>query len=750
MRLPGLLLLWALAAAAQQDAPVGGMVRDAQTGEPLRQVRIQILQTAWQAVTDAAGFFEVPGVQPGAYTLQAATVGYRMVRKDFTLAAGETKEFDVILSPDTFRQTDSVEVHAGPFEALRSESPSELTLVGNELKNLASVLADDPLRSVQAMPGVASDDDFNARFSVRGADYDRIGLYLDDVLLHSPFHAVEERGAGGTLTIFNGDMLQDVTLYAGAPPARYADRTAGALDVRMREASRAKTSVRGTASASNAGVMAEGPLGRGGQGSWMAGIRKSYLQYIVKRTTSDPTIAGGFWDAQGRVSYDVLRNHNVSLSVFNGSSGLDRTESRSRLGINSLMTSAYHFTLVDLAWRYVPGERFFASSRLAWSREKFDNLNPDELALAAGHYGEWVWNTNATWMWGGQNALDAGLSVRRLRDGGFSNVFQFNPLALRKIDEYAGTGVMAGGYAQQSFVLASGLLHLSAGARWDRFSADNAAAASPQASVALLPRPSTRLQFAWGEYAQFPELRWLYSRVGSRRVIPERAIHYLGAVEQRIGDRSRVRLELYQRLDRDLLFRPFYDPRIIAGRIYNPPLDTPVFNSSRGYARGAEIFFQRRTANRFTGWVSYALGYARQRDGFARASFPSDQDQRHTVNVYGSYRVRPTVNLSLKWLYGSGFPIPGFLRPAGGAYFLADRRNEARLEPYRRTDARINKAYVFDRYKLTLYGEVVNLFNRDNRRFDSFNGYNSWSGQAYLGLNRMFPILPSAGVMIEF
>jgi TonB dependent receptor/CarboxypepD_reg-like domain/TonB-dependent Receptor Plug Domain len=746
-----LSLLFSLAlACAQQPAGIRGVVLDAQSGESLARVRVLLLATAYQAITDGEGRFELSGVPPGGYILQVSTVGYRLAKKEFHLAEGQPQEFEIILSPDSFRQTDSVEVRAGPFESLRATSLSEHTLVGSELKNLASVLADDPLRAVQALPGVTSDDDFNSRFSVRGADYSRIGLYLDDVLLHSPFHTIQAEEASGTLTIFNGDMVEDMALYSGTPPARYADRSAGALDVHMREGSRRRASFRATGSASNAGMMAEGPLGNKGRGSWMAGIRKSYLQYIVKRTSSDPTLVGGFWDAQGRLSYDLFPRHNLSLSVFEGQSGLDRTDSRDKLGINSVMTSGYNFTLANLGWRYTPSERFFVTSRAALAREKSGNLNRDSLALAGGHYVEGVWNTNATWVWAGQNTLEFGWSLRRRRDNGFSNQYQFNPFAVRRLDEYGGNGILMGGYFQQAFALLGGRLHVSAGGRWDRDSTSSSAALSPQASVTFQPRPSTRLQLGWGEYAQFPELSSLLSRIGGRYLRPERAIHYLAAIEQRLGDRSRLRLELYQRQDRDLFSRPFADPRLIGGRIYNPPVDPPIFNSMRGYARGAEIYFQRRTANRFTGWVSYALSYARVRDGLARVSFPADQDQRHTVNIYGSYRVRPTVNLSTRWVYGSGFPVPGYFSKTGPQYYLAEARNAVRLDPYHRTDMRINKAFVFDRWKLTLYGEAINLTNRANYRYDTFDGYNAKSGAAWPGFNKMLPILPSAGIVWEF
>ncbi len=325
---------------------------DAQSGEPLARVRVQLAATALQAVTDAKGNFALGGLQPGDYTLAVSTVGYRLEKKSFTLAAGEIKEFEVVLSPDTFRHTDSVEVRASPFETARADSPSQLTLEGNEAKNLASVLADDPLRAVQGMPGVSSNDDFESRFSLRGAAYSRICLQLDDVLLHTPFHTLQGEAASGSLTAFNGDMVDSIALHSGAFPVRYGDRTAGVLDVRTREGSRTQRSVRLTASASNAGVMAEGPLGRGRRGAWMAAARKSYFQYVIRRTEqTEPTLAFGFSDVQGRVSYDLGAKHNVSLGVIEGASDLDRTRSRARLGINSPMLGGYHYTLANLGWR---------------------------------------------------------------------------------------------------------------------------------------------------------------------------------------------------------------------------------------------------------------------------------------------------------------------------------------------------------------------------------------------------------------
>ena len=114
-----------------------------------------------------------------------------------------------------------------------------------------------------------------------------------------------------------------------------------------------------------------------------------------------------------------------------------------------------------------------------------------------------------------------------------------------------------------------------------------------------------------------------------------------------------------------------------------------------------------------------------------------------------SYRLRPSVNLSSKFSWGSGFPVPGFFSLQDGNYYLAAERNLVRLPAYQRLDIRMNKSKNFEHGKMTLYVEGVNVLNHANYRFDSYNGFDS-TGLAYVSLSKMFPILPSAGVTFEF
>jgi hypothetical protein len=731
------------------QAEVHGVVKDAQSGEPLARVSVQVIDPARHVLTGANGTFTLGALEAGDYILKVSTVGYRLLQTHLVVGPGESQELHLALSPDTVARTDRIEVRADAFELERAGNSTEFVMDGNEIKNLSTVLADDPLRAVQTMPGVSSNDDFDSRFSLHGAPYQRVGLYLDDILLHMPFHTVQGEGPSGSLTVFNGDMVDSMSLQSEAYSPRFEDRTAGILDVHTRDGSRSQTSVRATIGAPDAGIMAEGPLGAGHHGSWIASFRKSYLQYFVQQSTDQPSMAFGFMDSQAQFNYDLSAHNTVKLKLVDGTSDFDRTDYRDRLALNASMLARYHFSLANLEWQYTPSATFLVTSHAAFMRERYDDTNRDTRTLGEGFYGEWTGRTDARWMWDRSATLDFGVSLRRVRGDGFADYY-FDSTARTRVEGHSGSVNLLGGYLQQSWSGLKKRVQISGGVRWDSASTGGPAVVSPQASVAVLPTASTRLQFSWGRYAQFPDVEYLYSIYGSTSLRPERATHYSAAIEQRLGRQARLRVEAFQRVDRDLLFRPFQESRLVAGQIVPDNFQAPLTNSLSGTSKGIEVFLQKRTANRLTGWVSYALQYSRQHDALSGAAFAADQDQRHTVNVYLGYRIRPSVNLSAKWTYGSGFPIAGYFRRDGDAYFLSALRNGARLDPYQRTDVRINKARSFDRWKVTVYAEVVNLLNRPNYRFDSYNGYDPATGRAYVNFSNMFPILPSAGLMLEF
>ncbi|MBS1872151.1 MAG: TonB-dependent receptor [Acidobacteria bacterium] len=748
----GRLALIAAAAAfvmcAQDGAAVSGRIVDARGGAPLARVRARVLGTELEARSDAQGRFLLSPVPPGEHVLQVETVGYRLVKQPFSIRDQKTVEFDIKLSPETSQRLDTVEVKADIFDtADATNANGELTLTGAEIKNLGTVMLDDPIRAVQALPGVAANNDYQSRFTVHGAGFEHIGLYLDDVLMHSPFHAISGEG-DGSLAMVNGEMVSDMALLVNAPPVEYSDRTAGFLVVRTREGSRTKPSFRIAGGVAGSSALGEGPLAHG-RGSWIVAARKSYVQYLLSRLSTDNALALGFTDYQGKVAYALTDRQNVSLFVLDGVTDLDRSSARSRSGVNALIGGRTRSTLVKANWQDTVTPKLLLNVTGAFIRERTSTSNKFDLPIEAGFYGEWTGAASAVYQFKGANAFQAGWDARRLRDDGASLYYLNDQFHVRQQDAHRGTALRQGGYAGETWSALKGRIHGAVGVRWDGHESYHTTPTSPQASAAFRLPLGPELQFGWGQYVQFPELAQITSPMGGARLAPERANHYSVAVEQRAGGDSRIRVEAWNRDDRDRISQPLLDPRLINNQV---TLGTNVnyYNSTRGYSRGVTVLAQRRSANRLSGWVSYTLGYARERDSMAGASYWSIHDQRHIANVYLSYRLTSSLNLSGRWSYGSGEPIPGYLKSRSGLYYLAPTRNDLRLPSYQRADLRVNKSFTYDRWKLTLYGEVINVTNHRNMRFVSFDGVNSSTQRASLTIDRVFPILPVAGVTLEF
>src|SRR2546428_50586 len=98
---------------------------------------------------------------------------------------------------------------------------------------------------------------------------------------------------------------------------------------------------------------------------------------------------------------------------------------------------------------------------------------------------------------------------------------------------------------------------------------------------------------------------------------------------------------------------------------------------------------------------------------------------------------------------GSNFPITGYWAEQGGAYFVGTDRNTLRVPTYARLDVRANRTFTWERKRLTLFAEGINLLNRPNVRF-SLPAVNRRTFEATGLLDTMVPLIPSVGILLEF
>lgn len=734
-----------------------GRVLDLKTGEPIAKALVSIRDRNLETATDAQGRFELAGVPPGDSDLYVSTVDYGLLKQPIHVDAAGNAELELLLGQEALKHTERITVTSGPFAPSVAAAPVEHSITNTELKNLSSVMLDDPIRAVQNMPGVAADNDWYAEFAVRGASPAQIGVFVDGALMSAPFHGIlDDRGNSCSIGLLDNGFVESMTLLSGNFPAQYGDFTGSILDVESREGSADRTWYRADVSVVAAAFSAEGPLGASRRASWFASARKDYVNLVVGRNSG---LGLSFYDAHGNLTYSPTGRNRISLSVIHGETSISKN-ANSTFGFDGLHDGTSRSDLASLRWTW--SEATTVSQAQAYftsDSERDRDLAEDLLERSSG--GEMGLREDLTHQTGDWNRFQAGAIYRRL-DRDYLKNEPWNYLAqqpwggLLQTAQFSRTLTQPGAYVQDTVSLLDKRVSLVVGGRWDHFSQNSETTFLPRFSLSVSPLAGTKLTAAAGQYAQFPDTMDLFGAFGTPALRPERATHLSLALEQSLGQRIRFRVEAYDRQIRDGVYSAGSQFRLAspAGPILYPQLGPVLANSLRGYSRGIEFTLQRRSANRLSGWVSYALGYARSLDAATNLHFWSDYDQRHTLNLFGSYRVSRSVSVSANARYGSNFPIVGYLGPpvlSGNTYFpLSSVRNEVRMPAYFRLDGRVNKAFHRKRSKTTLYAEVSDLTDHANYQYWGFVPDYARHGYIEAGWGTFLKILPSVGVAVEF
>jgi hypothetical protein len=93
--------------------------------------------------------------------------------------------------------------------------------------------------------------------------------------------------------------------------------------------------------------------------------------------------------------------------------------------------------------------------------------------------------------------------------------------------------------------------------------------------------------------------------------------------------------------------------------------------------------------------------------------------------------------------------ITGYIGQDASGYVMSTQRNGVRLPAYAGLDFRVDRAFTYRTSRLTLFIEVVNATNRANIRYNS-PSINGNTPRVFNPTESVFPVLPVAGVLIEF
>jgi hypothetical protein len=723
---------------------IKGRVVEARTTAPLAAVLVQVEATRQRAVSDAEGHFVITDVPAGSQTLLVSVIGYGLVRRPVMVIAGEETELTIPVAEGASTYVEEVSVTAGPFRESQPGVASQTVLGSRELLALRGLIADDPFRAVQVLPGVAASDDYRAEFAVRGLGPYHVGLAIDDVDSRLLVHTVRAVEDTGSLALINSDILEDATLYSGTYAQTLGSHLGARLDFRTRDGARDRLHVRALVSGSATTTVWEGPLSGGDRGSWLLAARKSYIDWILRRI--DTSIGGnfGFTDAQGKITFNPTPAQNLRVSFIAGRSELDEEEDA---GLNDLDRGRDRTLIGNLQWRYAPTANLAVSQQVYVVDSAYLNQVTDGRVREEGGDRDITWRGRIEWAPKSRHFLQAGAQAQTLDADRIERRFPSPTTEVTTMDAHVGTSSYAG-WLLYRWTPASRFV-LSPGVRAERWNLVDQHTVSPWLQAEWQLTPATRLRGGIGVQRQAPGLDESLFAPPDGTLHAERARIVDVGLERRLGETWRILATGFHRDESDRLRVVNNEFRLVNGRIVGPTTTPYVDNVLDGDARGIELTLERRAVSGLTGWLSYAWGEARNTDVTTGESYWSDFDQRHTLNASVAFRWSERSAVSARYRFGSNFPLQGYFEPSGDFHALTSERNVGRLPVYSRLDVRADRAFTYRRSRLTLFVEVVNVLNRENVRKDSAS-LNPRTGMVFGLTEKLFPFLPSAGVLIEF
>ncbi|WP_165820540.1 TonB-dependent receptor [Pontibacter virosus] len=331
--------------AAERIVTLSGQVRNAKTGEPFIGATVLLVEIGKGTVADEQGRYTL-SAPAGNYTLRVRAIGMVEDQRRVGLQQSRTMHVELFEVSNQLRE---VEVSAkAPDHNVESLEMGVARLSIKEVRKMPNFLGEvDVVRSIIALPGVTTVGEGASGFNVRGGSIDQNLILQDQAPLFSASHLF------GFFSVFNSDMVQDVTLYRGGIPARYGGRISSVLDVELKEGNKKAPILSGGIGLLASRLIVEAPLLKD-KASFVLGGRGAYpslaMRYVPDKAVRDSD--GYFYDFNGKVDYTISAKDQLMLSGYLSRDGF-------RFGADTTYT--WSTATATARWNHAFSDKFLSS-----------------------------------------------------------------------------------------------------------------------------------------------------------------------------------------------------------------------------------------------------------------------------------------------------------------------------------------------------------------------------------------------------
>ncbi len=206
---------------AQPLVKVSGIVYNEEK-LPLPQVTVMILGQAQSTVTDEFGVYTLYSATKN-FTVKYSLLGYQPQTAKFNERSGAriVHRINLIANINELEQVN-------------------ITNKQNQLSNSTTInianIASMPLVSgnfetmLKTLPGVSTNNELSAQYSVRGGNFDENLIYINDIEINRP--VLIRNGQQEGLSFINSELVSKAKFSAGGFEAKYGDKLSSVLDIK--------------------------------------------------------------------------------------------------------------------------------------------------------------------------------------------------------------------------------------------------------------------------------------------------------------------------------------------------------------------------------------------------------------------------------------------------------------------------------------------------------------------------------------
>lgn len=761
------LLLFSLGTTAQSgrlNALLSGSVAD-ENGQPLSPVNIHLKGYPIGTSSDKAGNFKLRIPANRQLTLVFSMVGYQSLEKTISAQAEEEITLHIQLKPSE-EQLNEVTVRQGRVQ-------QNMTRIDPQF---GQVIPDASSGAVEALiktlPGVSTNNELSAQYTVRGGNYDENLVYVNDVEVYRPF--LVRSGQQEGLSFINPDLVSSIEFSAGGFDAKYGDKMASVLDIRYRQPKAFGASASASLLGASASLEAVTPNQKL---SFIGGIRYKTNRYLLNSLDENGDYNPDYTDLQGLLTYrfsgafdisflgNLARNNYLFIPqtrvttfgtwtqpletkvYFEGQEKDHFNTNMGALTFNFHPNRQLNLKLIASAFRTeeqvnydILGQYYLNELERDWSTSGTGDsilnlgvgtfLNHARNKLTAEVYSlehKGAFNSEKhllNWSLKGQlEQVHDRVNEWEMRDStGYSIPYNGDNIELWRTantDNSFDTWQLSG-HVQDTWAVPvdKGKLYLTSGLRANYRDYSGEFLLSPRVSVSWFPEWERQYIFhlSGGRYIQQPFFKELKDLDGN--VYPD-------AKAQKSWQVVAGSDYLFQAWDRPFRFKSElyykYFSRLTPYQVDNLQIRYMADQQSKGYAAGLDLSIHGEFVSGVQSWASVSLLQTKENiagDGHGWIPRPTDQWLNFNLFFQDYFPGNPSYKVHLTAFYGSRLPTG----PPKGERYL----DTFRMPPYRRIDLGLSKtlisaensenkpAWLKPVKDLTLSFEVLNLLGIKN------------------------------------